>query len=64
MKESEIRFFKPLWRRLTLLGTALVWVVIELVFGSEIWLFTSLCLAVYILWRYLLRFPADDASNR
>lgn len=63
MKESEIRFFKPLWRRLALLGTALVWTAIELVYGSEIWLVASLCLVAYILWRYLLRFPVDPSDR-
>ncbi|MCH8551885.1 MAG: hypothetical protein LAT62_08110 [Natronospirillum sp.] len=63
MKESEIRFFKPLWRRLALLSTALAWVAVELVFGSEIWLLASLCLVAYILWRYLLRFPAEGSDK-
>jgi len=63
MKESEIRFFKPLWRRLLLLGSVLTWTVVELIFGSELWLLASLCLFAYVLWRYLLRFPPEESEK-
>lgn len=63
MKETEVQFFRPLWRRLLLLSSALLWSLTEFMVGSHPWLLGSLALTAYIIWRYLLCFPADESRK-
>lgn len=64
-------WFKPLWRRLLVLGVCLVWLTVEAVFNrdSPFWLGIAAVVTVYAVWDFFLRGgyrdgPEDEGGNR
>ncbi len=45
-------FFRPLWVRVAVVGVALVWGVVELVFGSPGWAILFAVAGLYALWEF------------
>lgn len=59
MKERDIQFFRPLWRRIAVVVVCLVWAGLELWHGEQLWIFIALGLAAYAVWNFLIAFPKE-----
>jgi hypothetical protein len=46
-------FFRPLWVRVAVVGLALGWAVVELVFGSPGWAMLFAAAGLYALWEFV-----------
>jgi hypothetical protein len=45
-------FFRPVWVRVAVVGVALLWAVVELVFGSPGWAILFAATGLYALWEF------------
>jgi hypothetical protein len=63
MKESEINWFRPLWRRVLVTAVCAVWLGFELIVSHEqLWMIISGAGLAYCLWNFFLKFPKDGAA--
>lgn len=64
MKDSEIAWFRPLWKRVAVTVFVAVWCALEwLVFRDQLFaLLTSAALA-YALWNLFFTFPKDGGPG-
>ncbi len=62
MREADRTFFRPLWRRLVLVGIIVVWTGLEWWNGDSFWgMLTSAALA-YSVWSLILNFDPEPAA--
>ena len=54
-------FFRPVWLRVAVVGLALLWAVVELVFGSPGWAMLFAAAGLYALWVFVSRSRGDGA---
>ena len=59
MKERDVNFFRPLWRRLAVTAVCVVWAGLELWHGEQIWILITLGLSAYSVWNFFIAFPKD-----
>ncbi|HTJ57699.1 MAG TPA: DUF3329 domain-containing protein [Devosiaceae bacterium] len=59
MKERDIQFFRPLWRRIAVVAVCVVWAVLELLHGEQLWIFITLGLTAYAVWMFFISFPKE-----
>lgn len=60
MKQSEINWFRPLWRRALVTGVCAAWLGFELIVSHEqMWIFISGAGLAYCLWNFFYKFPKD-----
>ena len=60
MRESDVKFFRPLWLRILLTGICAVWFGIEAVYThDQMWLAITGVAVVYCVWNFFLKFPKD-----
>lgn len=60
MKESDVKFFRPLWIRLLVTAVVVAWFVLEAVFSHDpLWMGVTAVGTVYCVWNFFLRFPRD-----
>jgi len=57
MKESDVNFFRPLWRRIAVVVVCTVWAGLELWHGDVTWIAIAVGFTAYAIWAFLLRFP-------
>ncbi len=60
-------FFRPLWVRVAVVGVAVVWAMVELIFGSPGWAILFAAAGFYALWVFVNHArrsvpPADDSE--
>jgi hypothetical protein len=46
-------FFRPVWVRVVVVGVALLWAVVELIFGSPGWAMLFAAAGLYALWVFV-----------
>ncbi len=65
MKDADHPFFRPLWRRIALVATCLLWAGLEFYGGSQNWGLIALAFAGYGAYQFLFRYqpPADGDSG-
>lgn len=54
-------FFRPVWVRVAVVGLALLWAVVELVFGSPGWAMLFAAAGLYALWVFVSHSRGDGA---
>ncbi len=54
-------FFRPVWVRVAVVGLALLWAVVELVFGSPGWAMLFAAAGLYALWIFVSHARGDGA---
>ena len=60
MKESDVKFFRPLWIRMLVTAVVVAWFVLEAVFSHDpLWMGVTAVGTVYCVWNFFLRFPRD-----
>jgi hypothetical protein len=56
--DTKHPFYKPLWRRLAIVGSIAFWLAFEVLFGGDpMWMMISLALLAYTAWVLLLAWP-------
>lgn len=65
IKGFEVRHavFRPLWRRIALVGFTWVWAGFELFLGNPGWAFLFAAIAVYLAWAFFLAFEKGPAGR-
>jgi hypothetical protein len=60
IRDQDLPFFKPLWRRYLTVGFATLWATAEwTVWASPFWGMLASAMAIYGYWRLFLTFPND-----
>jgi hypothetical protein len=57
MKDRDVQFFRPMWRRIVVTAICLVWAAFELWHGEQLWIFITLGLSGYAVWMFFITFP-------
>jgi hypothetical protein len=64
MKESDVKFFRPLWRRLLVAAICVTWFAFEAFFGhDQLWIVLSGAAVAYCAWNFFLKFPKDQPAT-
>lgn len=59
MKERDLTFFRPLWRRVAVTAVCVLWALFELKGGDQMWVMITLALCAYAVWMLFIKFPKD-----
>ena len=57
MKQRDVEWFRPLWRRVAVTAVCVVWAAAELLHGDQTWILITLGLTAYAVWTFFLTFP-------
>ena len=57
MKERDVEWFRPLWRRVLVTAVCVVWAALELWHGDQMWILITVGLSAYAVWIFFLTFP-------
>ena len=68
MKQRDVEWFRPLWRRVVVTAVCAVWAAMELLHHDQTWILITLGLTAYAVWTLFLTFPkpappAEGGSN-
>ena len=64
MKQSDVKFFRPLWLRLLVTAVCVVWFGLEVVFGRDpLWIGITAISIGYCVWNFFLRFPKAEPAT-
>ena len=61
MKERDVQFFRPLWRRVVVTAVCAAWAVMEIFGHDTTWIAVSIGFTAYAVWSFFIRFPKDVA---
>lgn len=56
MKETELNWFRPLWRRVAVVVICLVWLGFEVWHGEQLWMLIAGGLTAYAVWNFFITF--------
>ena len=62
MKERDLNFFRPLWRRVAVTAVCVVWAALELWHGEQLWIVITLGLTAYAVWSFFIAFDRTPAK--
>jgi hypothetical protein len=57
MKDRDVEWFRPLWRRVLVTAVCVVWAALELWHGEQMWMLITSGLSVYAIWIFFVTFP-------
>jgi hypothetical protein len=58
MKERDVQWFRPLWRRVLVTAICVLWAALELVrHTDQMWMLITAGLSAYAIWTFFLTFP-------
>ena len=58
-------FYKPLWRRITLVGVLAAWSAFEVFVSKEpLWMTVAIGLLLICIWLFLLTWPKPDQPSQ
>ena len=52
--------FRPLWRRVAIVGLCFGWSLLELYWNSPFWFILFFALATYLAYEFFLKFDPED----
>ena len=61
MKDRDVQFFRPLWRRVAVTVVCAVWAGLEIHGRDTTWIAVSVGFTAYAVWSFFIRFPKDVA---
>jgi hypothetical protein len=56
LKERDINFFRPLWRRVLVTAVCAIWAALELWHGEQLWIMITLGLTAFSVWSFFITF--------
>lgn len=59
MKDRDVQFFRPLWRRVVVTAVCVVWAGFEILGRDPTWIAVSIGFVAYAVWALFIRFPKD-----
>ena len=59
MKEGDINFFRPLWRRVAVTAVCVIWAGVEFLHGDQLWITITLALTAYAVWNFFIAFDKN-----
>ena len=62
MKQRDLNFFRPLWRRVAVTAVCVVWTGLELWHGEQLWIVITLGLTAYAVWSFFIAFDRTPAK--
>ena len=63
MKERDINFFRPLWRRVTVTAACAIWAALELLGTHDpTWILIALGFTAYAVWSFFITFDNGAVS--
>lgn len=63
MRDRDIKFFRPLWRRVAVVLVCAAWALLELRGGDQLWIAITLGLTAYAVWQFFIGFPKPAAPE-
>jgi len=63
MKDRDVSFFRPLWRRIAVVAVCVVWGALEIRGGDGTWIAITLGLTAYAVWQFFIAFPKDAPAE-
>lgn len=63
MNDRDAPFFKPLWRRLALVGFCAAWTLWELWNGETFWAVVVGGITVYAVWTFLIDYDRRSRAD-
>lgn len=64
MTKNDLKFFRPLWRRIVVVAICVVWGFWELSNGETFWALMSGALGLYCVWELFIRFEANTNGSK
>lgn len=60
MKQADVDFFRPMWRRVLATAIVAAWCAYETFFShDQLWMAVTGAALVYCVWNFFLRYPKD-----
>jgi len=56
VKERDVNFFRPLWRRVAVTAVCAIWALLELWHGEQVWILITVGLTAYAVWNFFITF--------
>ena len=64
INQRDADFFRPLWRRVLVLGVVVAWFGYETLFSKDpLWITITGAALAYCVWNLFLRFPKDPPGS-
>lgn len=63
MKQSEIDWFRPLWKRVAVTAFAAVWSALEWYWNEPFWGLLTAGIFAFCIFSFFLTFPKDRGGN-
>ena len=64
MKDSEVKWFRPLWRRVAITGFLAVWTAWEILWNKDqFWGFLVGAALLYSLYNFFYAFPREKPAD-
>ncbi len=57
-------FYKPLWRRVTIVATTAIWFSVELWAGVGMWTTIAAAFCGFSLWAFLITYPKAPPTDQ
>ena len=58
--DVRVPFFRPLWRRIAVVGAMAVWTLIEIFQGSPYWAVLAGGIGIYLIYEFFLAFDPKN----
>lgn len=60
MKQADLKWFEPLWRRVLVTGICVAWAGFEWFYsGDQLWRWLTLALVGYAVWTFFINFKVS-----
>lgn len=64
LKENDVNWFRPLWRRVGVVALLAVWLAWEVLFTKDqVWMLLVGAALAYAFYTYIIVFPKETKSN-
>lgn len=64
LKENDLNWFRPLWRRVAVVVFLTAWLIWEVVWTKEtLWMVLVGAALAYSLWNFFYAFPKEEPKN-
>ncbi len=64
MKEQDLSFFQPFWRRVVVTAFCIIWSIVEWTTASPFWGIVTTGIAFYCYWSLFLNFVEKPAEGQ
>ena len=62
MKDRDVNFFRPMWRRVAVTSVCVIWACLEVWGRDPTWIAITVGLSAYAIWQFFIRFPKEAVA--